>query len=153
LRCTDKVVLEDLDLNADENPQVKDWATWIGAKLFSDEHPNAQAWRDAVEKQICVVHDDIFSFLLETSTEVVARIKLKDEEKTVQQGGLWYEESLPAESILWGLVSATPVKVGNTVTQPTEICDRIAELVQKPFQLGGKATVGRGVCRVKVVTQ
>jgi len=81
--------------------------------------------------------------LLQTATEVVARIKLRDDAKTVETGGLWYEESLPAETILSGLVVAAPVRA-----EANEVFETINSLIRQPLQLGGSATVGRGLCRL-----
>jgi CRISPR-associated protein Cmr4 len=61
----------------------------------------------------------------------------------VVKGGLWYEEALPAETILSGIVAVSPVKASSELVFAT-----LDRLVEKPLQLGGKATVGRGLCRV-----
>ena len=92
-----------------------------------------------------VVHDDVLSFLVETATEVTARIKLQEHEKTVKDGGLWYEEALPTETVLCGLALATEVKA-----TPEEVFRTLGTLVQRPLQFGGKATVGRGLCRLRM---
>jgi CRISPR-associated protein Cmr4 len=97
-------------------------------------------------ERLCVVHDDVLGFLLETATEVVARIVLEDESKTVRTGGLWYEESLPAESILVGILSGQPIE--KTGTTPEKVHDFVSKLVMKPLQFGGSATVGRGICNL-----
>lgn len=153
LRCGDKIVLEDLDLTPTADAKAEAWARYIGERLFPNTHADAQAWQDALARQICVVHDDVFAFLIDTATEVVARIKLKEGTKTVQTGDLWYEESLPAESILWGILAATAVRLGKDggIADPAEVCERIATLTKKPVQIGGKASVGRGLCRIEVV--
>lgn len=138
--CDDsKVLLEDLELYSQIDNSAKKWADWIADHVFADE----PAWRDMLLKHICIVHDDVMSFLLDTATEVFARIRLQDDSKTVTKGGLWYEEALPAETILSGIVAATPVK-----SSEEEVFDLLEHLVSKPLQLGGKATVGRGLCHV-----
>lgn len=106
---------------------------------------------DDFEKRVCIVSDDILSFLVETATELVARIRLDDEKLTVARGALWYEESLPAESILSGIVHTRTI--GHPEKPLIGAKDALAEvhkLIQKhrSLQLGGKATVGRGVCRL-----
>ena len=53
--------------------------------------------------------DVVFDFLCETGTEVHTRVKISDETKTVQDGMLWTEESLPAETILAGVVACDRV--------------------------------------------
>ncbi|MCI5166291.1 MAG: type III-B CRISPR module RAMP protein Cmr4, partial [Candidatus Electrothrix sp. GM3_4] len=40
----------------------------------------------------------------ETATEVRARIRIEPGTRTVADGQLWYEENLPAETLLWGIV-------------------------------------------------
>jgi len=101
----------------------------------------------SLEQHLCVVHDDVMSFLLETATEVVARIKLQDATKTVASGGLWYEESLPAESVLYSLVLISSAR-GQHKMPAEKIGEALEHTSGKLVQLGGKATVGRGLCRL-----
>jgi CRISPR-associated protein Cmr4 len=134
LKAGDKVYLEDLDLNCQQNPELKAWEDWLAKQ---SEAP--------VKGRICLVHDDVMGYLLETATEVVARIRLEDQTKTVAKGALWYEESLPAESLLYGLLS-----LGSS--RKKEVAVALDDL--KPLlgfaQLGGKASVGRGLCRLRL---
>lgn len=137
-----QVYLEDLDLKSSSNSTVKEWAGWISNNLFPDE----PEWLRMMSERFCVVHDDLMSFLLDTATEITARVRLMDDTKAVQRGGLWYEESLPAESVLYGLVLATPIKA-----TPDEVFRAVSEATSRPVQLGGKATVGRGLCRLQML--
>jgi CRISPR-associated protein Cmr4 len=134
-----RVYLEDLDLTSSPDVAAKVWAEWISSRVFPDE----PEWRRMMSARFCVVHDDLMSFLLDTATEITARVRLMDDTKAVQKGGLWYEESLPAESVLYGLVLATRVKA-----TPEEVFNAVEAATARPVQLGGKATVGRGVCRL-----
>ncbi|GIW29298.1 MAG: type III-B CRISPR module RAMP protein Cmr4 [Meiothermus sp.] len=134
LKVGDKVYLEDLDLSFQASPELGAWETWL-----------TQQSEAPVKGRICLVHDDVMGFLLETATEVVARIRLEDETKTVAQGALWYEESLPAESLLYGLLS-----LGSS--RKKEVAVSLDDL--KPLlgytQMGGKASVGRGLCQLRL---
>ncbi|HLE62655.1 MAG TPA: type III-B CRISPR module RAMP protein Cmr4, partial [Pyrinomonadaceae bacterium] len=109
-------------------------------------------WQTMFSQRFCVVSDNVLSFLLDTATEITARIKLRDDGlKTVQKGGLWYEEALPTETILYGFVLATPTahhKKQNV--DESEIFRVIEDSIQPMVQLGGKATVGRGLCRLQL---
>lgn len=137
-----RVIFEDLDFTTVPDDSACVWAEWIGKRIFPDD---ADAdWREMLAARFCVVHDDVMGFLLETATEVFARIRL-GEAKTVENNALWYEEALPAETILSGLVFATPVKAG-----PEVVFETLEGLMEKPLQLGGKATVGRGLCRLRM---
>ena len=76
---------------------------------------------------------------------MTARIELETRVKTVKN--LWYEEALPSETILAGLL-ATNLRSNDN---PQEVADFVCDLVSDTLlQLGGKSTVGRGVCRVMI---
>lgn len=139
---TQKVYLEDLDLAAQSDDKISKWAEWIGRQVFADH----KDWQAIFMKRMCLVHDNIFSFLLDTATEITARIKLQEQSKTVESGGLWYEEALPTETILSGLTVIAPTIAAGKSDQ--EIYNRLLQLMGKTVQFGGKATVGRGLCRV-----
>ncbi|AEB12638.1 type III-B CRISPR module RAMP protein Cmr4 [Marinithermus hydrothermalis] len=131
--------LEDLDLEVKEAPHVAEWEAWLAERT---EAP--------VKGRLLLVHDDLMGFLLETVTEVVARIRLDDETKTVARGALWYEESLPAESVLYSLVRAERSFRKGQEMLPEAVMALFKGLLKGALQLGGKATVGRGLCRVQV---
>jgi CRISPR-associated protein Cmr4 len=143
-----KVYLEDLDLHAQQHPILTSLAQWLGKQIFPGAH-NTE-WRLMLRQRLCLVHDDILSFLVTTGTEITARIRLEEESKTVQQGGLWYEEALPAETILSGLVLTTPIKKYNMGPQAIFALMHRLNLIDQPLQLGGKSTVGRGLCRIRL---
>lgn len=139
-----KVVLEDLDLTLVQDPLTGEWATRLEPLVFDPSRAGQ------LSKRLCVVHDDVLGFLLDTATEVVARVKINDDTKTVQKGGLWYEESLPTESVLVGLVSASKGRSSTNAMEAQAVSSFVYDLAHnKSIQLGGKATVGRGLCRLR----
>lgn len=151
-----KVYLEDLELKVQTDGTAIELAQWIGRHVFPDAKD--ADWQKMLNDRFCVVHDDVFNFLVTTATEVTARIRLQENSKTVVDGGLWYEEALPTETILSGIVMATPhkdervrkfLKRDSDLT-PEEIFKALAVLGDTTIQLGGKATVGRGLCRVRL---
>jgi CRISPR-associated protein Cmr4 len=124
-----------LDLNAQDGANADDWANWLAPKIFADKN-----WQDNFRQRFCIVSDDVMSFLAETATEVTARNVLS-ENKT--SNNLWYEESLPSETILSGLLVAVHVKATSD-----DVFKTIKNLTAKPIQLGGSMTVGRGLCQI-----
>jgi CRISPR-associated protein Cmr4 len=136
------VYLEDLDLKAKADVDAGKWAEAIAGNTLGKE----TEWGKLFRARFCIVHDDTLGFLMETATEVVARIKIQDATKTVQRGGLWYEEALPAESILVGIFGAQAVEKSGA--KPDTAFAHLKTLLKKPLQFGGNATVGRGICRV-----
>jgi len=133
----DTVILEDLDLDDKSAFEADAWAEWIGERVFGN--------KDLLKARLCIVSDDVLSFLLNTATEITARIRLEEKSRTVARGALWYEEALPTETILSGLLVATEVKAKKEVV--FEVIDSVLS-EHNTVQLGGKATVGRGVCVV-----
>lgn len=141
-----QVVLEDLLLTAQTDADVLSWACWLAAYLF----PSSTDWQSTLKARLCVVHDDVLSFLLQTATEITARIALDDEKKTVKTGALWYEEALPTESVLSGLVIAASIKASGAKVD--DVFKTVTKLTHgKTLQFGGSATVGRGLCQMHLV--
>jgi CRISPR-associated protein Cmr4 len=145
------IYLEDLDLTANPSQQIDDWAQWLGDHIF----PGDTTWQKFFRPRFCLVHDTVMNFLLETATEITARIRLEEESKTVKTGALWYEEALPAESVLSGLGVVTPrphinARDGQAELSGNDIGEALEKIANKHLQLGGKSTVGRGQCRVRV---
>ena len=138
-----QAILEDLDLNAEVAAGLGDWAAQLGARI------GGERFERSLNRRVCVVHDDVMSFLLEHATEVTARIRIDDETKTAADGALWYEESLPAETLLCGLVVGAPPK--RTGLEGEEALDQLASGLDGLVQFGGNATVGRGMCRVRLL--
>jgi CRISPR-associated protein Cmr4 len=149
-----KVVFEDLDFTVERGKEevLKGFVEKLGSLLFPDGSADAGEWRKSLRNRICLVHDDMMSFLLETGTEVTAHIRLDNETKTVAKGALWYQESLPAESVLSGIAVAADVNAANgrAKRSATELMEHVASLTQGIVQLGGKATVGQGSCFVRI---
>jgi CRISPR-associated protein Cmr4 len=141
------LVLEDLDLKpANIHVHASDWATWIAERMLPENE------RASLTDRFVILHDDIMGFLLETATDVVARIKLEDDTKTVAKGALWYEENLPAESVLTSLVMTSAAKrTGSSLNTAQASMDALHERMHGVVQFGGKATVGRGLCQIKAV--
>lgn len=146
-----RVVLEDLELKVSPNAQEPVLTAYarVLARAFGEASEELQTLRD----RLCVVHDDVMSFLLDTATEVTARVRLDEDKKTVAKGALWYEEALPTESVLCGVLLASTVsRKGQTYTAD-ELADFVSQLPGTALQLGGKANVGRGTCRVSLVQE
>lgn len=126
-----RVYFEDLDFNIQESAEVKTWAQKIAGWIF----PEAPLWQTEFVKRFAVVPNDSFDFLCETGTEVRARVRIQTEKKAVAKGALWYEESLPAETILAGLVWCDRVFSGNGATPESllgQFCSGVLDL-----QIGG----------------
>jgi CRISPR-associated protein Cmr4 len=139
-----KLYLEDLDLTATEAVGATAWAQLLA--------PLVSPGDDIFSKRFAIVDDDTMTFLWETATQVDARIRLDEQTRTVAHGALWLEESLPPETLLIGLLAADRSRRPDCVMPPEAVLD-FALSAEAVLQFGGKASTGRGRCRVIPLTR
>ena len=97
------------------------------------------------------------------STEVITRTKISSETGTVEQGALFNEEYLPAESLLYALVFSRdefqPKENGNPREGQTAGETALLNFFQHTLgnnegttiQLGGNYTLGKGLINTRFV--
>lgn len=136
-----KVYLEDLDLSARAVAEAGAIAQTIAGAVFEDD-----AWRTQFQARFGIVSNELFSFLAETATDIVARVRINDETKTVAQGGLWYEELVPAEAIFVCPVLAAPRNGGTAADLYAVLSEPLATVLQ----IGGQASIGRGLVSMRL---
>lgn len=102
-------------------------------------------------ERLVFVEDDVLRDLTRHGAEVVARIAL-GEAGTTAEGALWYEELIPAETLFFLLALATDARAERNGQRrsASDILDLVRLDDTQVVQIGGEATVGRGLFRVKV---
>ncbi|MGR8932074.1 MAG: type III-B CRISPR module RAMP protein Cmr4 [Gammaproteobacteria bacterium] len=108
---------------------------------------------EELERQLVVVHNDQFNFLSQYATPVAAHIAIDSETKTVRKGALWYEETLPPETVLYLCLTAERGRNRQHELTSKQVMDIVCQqlLTQNPYlRLGGNETVGMGWCKVTV---
>ncbi|MDO4723843.1 MAG: type III-B CRISPR module RAMP protein Cmr4 [Comamonadaceae bacterium] len=106
-----------------------------------------------LEGQLVVVNDDIFAFLVQNATPVNAHIAIDAASKTVKDGALWHEESLPPETLLYIPLTATASRKKGSERSAAQLLERFEQLLpvgKNWLQLGGNETTGMGWCRVGI---
>jgi CRISPR-associated protein Cmr4 len=106
----------------------------------------------ALQRQLVVVHDDRFNHLAQFATPVNAHVCIDNQTKTVKNGMLWYEESLPPDTVLYVGLYAQAARVKEQSKTAAEVLSHITrDLFARPYlQLGGNETVGMGWCKVTI---
>lgn len=139
-----KLYLEDIDLDVKSEPVDSPAGQWM--QLLSAMLPETE--RRLLQSRLTIVDDETMSFFWETATQVDARNRI-NAQGVVVDGALWYEESLPPETILIGQLAAEQSRRRDV---PMSSDDVLAYALPpgktNMLQIGGKATVGRGVCKV-----
>ncbi|ATQ82762.1 type III-B CRISPR module RAMP protein Cmr4 [Moraxella osloensis] len=137
---SDKLFLEEFLLSVKVDNTLQAVAKFIAENFKLDE--------TAVNEQLAVVSDDMFTYLAQNSTPVNAHIAL-DENKTVKKGALWYEETLPSDTVMYSLISCTSSRgKKEDKLEPQQVADVLTGEVlpqdNRYLQVGGNETVGMG---------
>jgi len=143
VNCIDeKLVLEDLDLQAEQSAEAERWAEIVAGLVHADDQ---QARGDLICR-FAILSDNVMQHLAETATEIRTRIAIDPRKGTAREGALWHEEALPAESVLWGLMASTRDGAqGNLARLPGVLSPG------KTLQVGGNAGIGAGLVRLLLV--
>jgi CRISPR-associated protein Cmr4 len=165
-----KIVLEEYTFSVTKDSDDKGYTTklakWLADKIFD----SGSYWHSHLSKNLVVLPDDDFADFVNLSTEVITRTKINNETGTVAPGALFTEEYLPAESVMYSLVLFSPIFHNDTVKsvfingqskqdQDTQ-SDFETKAVESFFrtklpqivQIGGNATLGKGLVRTKVIS-
>lgn len=136
-----KFLLEEMEFERVEDFQVPDWLADATADPFS---------RQRVRTHTAVISDNDFGHFVQHATEIVARIGLDYERKTVKQGALFYQEFLPAETIFYTLVLANASRRDGHTKTAQEVLGYVTGKVSagSVLQIGGDETIGKGFCTV-----
>jgi CRISPR-associated protein Cmr4 len=139
------IFLHDVKLTRDEqaDAQAKSFAEGIANRVFASPDE-----RQAFIERFLIVPDDVLDYLARVAMDIRTRISVEDSTKTVRRGGLWTEENLPSETLLWGSLAAdtlTDSEQNQLNAKDAMEAFRKACGGRRRLQLGGKATVGRGL--------
>lgn len=159
------VILEEYSFKKNEAPfriSVKNGVTetplqdWLADNLFK----SGSYWQQKAKMDIILLADDDFKDFVNLSTDVITRTRIDNDTGTVAKGQLFTEEYLPAESVLYALVLASPefldakTKKKDDVRDPASAATIMAffeEKLPKVIQLGGNATLGKGLLKTTFV--
>jgi len=146
----DRLVLEEFAFKAVVKPFVKQVANDLVENALPDS-PEYQYWRDKLPRSLVVLPENAFRDFTQFSTEVVSRIRLDPKKKTVQQGALWTEEHLPADTLLYAPIYASRPRKSGALTpdDASGVLQFVKDLGLERVQLGGDETVGRGLVRLR----
>ncbi|MDR1070713.1 MAG: type III-B CRISPR module RAMP protein Cmr4 [Gracilibacteraceae bacterium] len=153
-----KVVLEEYTIEAARTEQAAKLAESIAIWLRLDD-------ARYVKDNLIILSDDDFSDFARNNTEIITRVKIDNKTGTVAKGALFTEELLPAETVMYALIMTAKIFIseearGKSATvraagadEGKYLLDVIAEKMPKYIQIGGDATIGKGLCRVSMEGQ
>lgn len=122
-------------------------------------------FREKLKMDLVLLSDEDFSYFVRNATVVEPHVRINNETGTADDGGLFYTENLPPESLLLAPVMASVERTTDKIRGDKKLLD--AEAVLKAviqgdgngfkgldgdlLQIGGDATTGRGQVICKVV--
>ncbi len=125
-----------------------DFPDWLAKHLFSDD---GSYWCDKLRTDIVVLPDDDFTDFVNQSTEVITRTKIDNYTGTVAKRALFTEEYLPADSVMYTLaLTADEFKEEGAIGQD-KVYEFFSQNLPDVFQIGGNATLGKGIVRTKLL--
>lgn len=137
--------------------QVSQTLPMVSADLAEKGLPANEAYayfRQKLREDLVVLSDTDFGYFAEHATLVEPHVRINSETGTADDGGLFYSENLPPESLLLAPLMASATRNGRPEErlQASEVLAKIkAVLGQGVLQLGGDATTGRGLVAATVV--
>jgi CRISPR-associated protein Cmr4 len=133
------------------DPAVLAVAKWL-AEHALPQTPEYKHYRDQLLKRLVLLSEDDFRDFTQFATEVVTRVHLDTETKTVLPGQLWTEEMLPAETLLYAPLHCCRARrrdpnggVQAAAATGVEVLKALRGVSPDRLQLGGDETVGRGI--------
>jgi CRISPR-associated protein Cmr4 len=111
-----------------------------------------EGFAEALKSQLMILSDDDFSYLAKHAVPVTPHIALDSETKSVKGGALWYEETLPPETLMYVCLAANDARKKESTLSAEAVLKTVQDMFSaKPYlQIGGNETVGMGWCSVKV---
>jgi CRISPR-associated protein Cmr4 len=151
----DTLVLEEFSFTSSPDPQVNTIAQWLAEQVMP-QTPEYRYWREKLKHSLVILPNNDFRDFVVHATEVITRIRISRETKTVDKGMLWTEEHLPSDTLLYVPMYATPARKmkngsndkGAASMTASAILDKARSLensLRGYIQLGGDETVGRGM--------
>lgn len=169
---SDKIVLEEYTFaisDYKENPELANLLKFLAEQVFpvpeAGQCDNYAFWRKKLMTDVVVLPNEDFADFVNLSTEVVTRNKINNVTGTVADTGLFTEEYLPAESVMYSLVLASPIfkekdddkgifSMDNPCfdacsNEESKVMEFFRTALPEVIQIGGNATLGKGIVRAK----
>jgi len=103
---------------------------------------------------LVIVSDGMLGFFARTACEVAQHVRIDDATGTADDGGLFNQENVPAETLFYGVVHATKGRsAAHRDRTPAAALDALAKRLteeRSTLQIGGDATTGLGYCTARL---
>lgn len=152
LKHGEQLILEALAFDARKETSASEFGKWLAESALPTGF-----FADKIRSDLVILSDTDFSYFVRNSTFVEPHVRIDDDTGTAKDGGLFYTENLPPETLLAALVLASDSRTGGRPQkQPAQtiMADITKELVARDvWQFGGDSTTGRGLVTIQLLTE
>ncbi len=158
-----QLILEAFEFAAEVDDKLTDISQWIATHALSGSGNSFFA--DKFKSDLVLLHDTDFAHFARHAMVVEPHVRIDDDSGTASDGGLFYVENLPPETLMVGLAQASieRFKKGSRSAESVALLNA-PEVLAKVFtgagktipgiggkllQIGGDATTGRGLVLVQ----
>lgn len=125
------------------------------AAMAMPEGDGFEYFREKLKKDLVILSDTDFGYFAEHAMLVEPHVRIDEKTGTADDGGLFYTENLPPESLLVAPLFASQTRTGSgrdTEIPAQEVLVKIKNVLHgRVLQIGGDATTGRGLVAARVV--
>jgi CRISPR-associated protein Cmr4 len=161
--AADQLVLEAFEFSAQVNPALGNIAGWIASHALPGAASSFFAAK--FKTDLVLLHDTDFAHFARHAMVVEPHVRINDESGTADDGGLFYVENLPPETLMAGLAQASIERFKKdsrhqdsaTLLNAAQVLtavfagqgDVLPGIGGKLLQIGGDASTGRGLVLVQ----
>lgn len=159
----DRLHLEAFEFTAHMDQSLMKISEWLSQRALPSDTAYG-FFREKLKMDLVLLSDEDFGYFVRNATVVEPHVRINNETGTADDGGLFYTENLPPESLLLAPVMASMERTTDKIRGGEKPLDAEAALKTviggdgngfggldgKLLQIGGNATTGRGqvVCKV-----
>jgi len=138
--------------DADQAEKLKEVAHWLAKHALpaSDAHGY---FREKFARDLVLLADEDFNWFTKNATVVEPHVRIDDKTGSASDGGLFYTENLPPETLMLGSLMASRERSGKGKLEAEAVLAQVIGAIDKQLlQIGGDATTGRGLVVARVIT-
>lgn len=142
--------LELFQYQKNDGTRLDEVAEWLAENALPP-HGSYDFFRRKLKSDLVLLPDEDFTYYVKNSTVVEPHVRINCETGTAEDGGLFYTENLPPESLLMAPMMTSPTRGNNAKMDAKGVMEKILNgldersgLDGQCLQIGGNATTGRG---------
>lgn len=134
--------------------EVKPGVRVLGKKMAEMALPSKGSYeffRRKLEEDLVVLSDTDFAYFSKHAMLIEPHVRIDATTGAAKEGGLFYTENLPPESLLLAPVLVTRTRTGKNDLDTEKVMEHLRKVIDdKLLQIGGDATTGRGLVMVRL---